>query len=76
MNEDLTNYSGTLRIKLPKTLERWVQNGEYQKLLNEGRVFNVGCGRFRESKCTCFRCRKNTISHPLQIVINNHYKPK
>ena len=68
---------GTLRISNPKTLEKWIQNGTYQKELDAGYIFAVSCGRFRTEVCTCSKCRKHRASgynHPLQIVIDKHYK--
>jgi len=68
MNE---NYSGTVRIKNPKTLKRWIRLGWYQKTLDEGFVFNVGCGRFTPEKCTCHMCR--TRGRPkLKAVLQEH----
>lgn len=65
--------SGTLRIRNPKTLERWIQNGKYQETLDEGYIFAVGCGRFRSEPCQCGKCRKSKNS-PLKAVIEKHYK--
>jgi len=53
------NFAGTLRIFNPKTLEKWIKDGRYQKLIDEGWIFNKGCGRFKKNICTCRRCRKN-----------------
>jgi hypothetical protein len=53
----MENYSGTLRISNPITLQRWIDNGKYQELINEGYLFNVGCGRFKTEICTCSACR-------------------
>jgi len=66
-------YCGTLRISNPKTLEKWIQNGSYQEELNNGYVFNIGCGRFRAETCTCSKCRKGK-GKKLQKVIDRHYK--
>jgi hypothetical protein len=67
---------GTLRITNPKTLEKWIQNGSYQKELDNGYVYGIGCGRFRTEPCQCVKCRKAGPNNPRQIVINRHYKPK
>ena len=67
---------GTLRITNPKTLERWIQNGSYQEELDDGYIFNVGCGRFRAEPCKCVKCRKPNAGKHLQIVIDTHYKNK
>lgn len=64
---------GTLRITNPKTLERWIHNGMYQKELDEGYVFNVGCGRFKTEPCTCAKCRSGKFGKELQEVINKYF---
>ena len=51
--------SGVLRITNPNTLQRWKENGEYQKLINQGYIYAKGCGRFRTESCNCNKCRKN-----------------
>jgi len=61
MVEKIEYFSGTLRITNPKTLERWKQNGEYQKLIDEGYIYAEGCGRFRMEICQCSKCRKGII---------------
>lgn len=65
---------GTLRIRKPKTLEKWIQNGSYQDEIDSGYTFNVGCGRFRKEPCKCFKCRKPNSGKKLQEVIDRHYK--
>jgi hypothetical protein len=50
-------YSGTLRIKNPKTLQKWKDNGKYQNLINQGYIYAKGCGRFRLEICLCSRCK-------------------
>lgn len=54
----MTNYYGSIRIKKPKTLQKWINNGWYQKLIEDGYTFAKGCGRFRIDKCECSKCRK------------------
>lgn len=49
---------GSLRITNPKTLQKWKDNGEYDKLINEGYTYAKGCGRFRKEACKCSKCRK------------------
>lgn len=67
--EQHVNFVGVTRIKNPKTLRRWIKLGWYQERIDAGLIFNVGCGRFREEKCTCFYCR--TRSRPeLKKVLN------
>jgi hypothetical protein len=51
------SYSGTLRIKNPKTLERWKKDGRFKELIDEGYIYAKGCGRFRVDICTCSKCR-------------------
>ena len=65
----MENYSGTLRIRNPKTLRKWLRNGSYQKLIDEGYIFAVGCGRFRQGVCECSRCRKATENNQLHKTI-------
>lgn len=60
---------GTLRISNPKTLQRWIDTGKYQEYINDGWIFNVGCGRFRTEICTCSQCRKRKRT-ALQAVID------
>lgn len=55
-----TPMAGTLRIKNPKTLKRWIRLGWYQREIADGYQFNVGCGRFTTEKCTCTQCRNRT----------------
>ena len=50
-------YWGVLRITNPKTLQKWKDNGKYQKLINDGLIFGVGCGRFRKEECNCCKCK-------------------
>ena len=51
--------AGVLRITNPKTLAKWKESGEYQKILDKGYIYAPGCGRFRIEKCTCHKCRRN-----------------
>jgi hypothetical protein len=64
----MENYSGTLRISNPKTLQNWIIRGWYQKLINEGYIFNVGCGRFKTEKCACSACRTRTRQELLKVI--------
>lgn len=48
---------GTLRVTNPKTLRRWLNNGEFQKELDMGYTYAPGCGRFKIGECTCHKCR-------------------
>lgn len=54
----IENFSGTLRITNPKTLQRWKDTSKYQELIDEGLIYAPGCGRFREEPCKCSKCRK------------------
>ena len=67
-------YCGTLRISNPKTLEKWIHNGKYQQELDDGYVFNTGCGRFKIEPCTCSKCRRPNSGKNLKEVIDRHYK--
>ena len=68
------NYSGTLRITNPKTLEKWVKNWNYKELIDEGYYYAIGCGIFRTFKCDCSQCRKKPTKTTLEIenIINNN----
>lgn len=54
------NYSGTLRITNPKTLQSWKDRGLFQQQIDNGFIYAVGCGRFKTEICTCFKCRRKT----------------
>ena len=67
--------AGTLRIRNPKTLRKWMRLGWFQEKLDQGWLFNVGCGRFRKEPCTCTKCRKSTnspLKHICEIYNNNN----
>jgi len=49
---------GSIRIKKASTLQRWINNGWYQREINNGYIFAPACGRFRVEKCECSKCRK------------------
>jgi Zn-finger nucleic acid-binding protein len=55
-----TPLGGTLRISNPITLQRWIDNGEYKKLIDEGFIFAPYCGRFNTEVCECSKCRNKT----------------
>lgn len=65
-------YWGTLRIKNPKTLQKWIDRGWYQRELDAGYIFNVGCGRFKSEKCTCSMCRRKRRPQ-LQEVLDKYH---
>lgn len=50
---------GILRISNPDTLQRWIDNGTYLRLLRDGWIFNPSCGRFTTSICRCHECRND-----------------
>jgi hypothetical protein len=54
----MTEYAGSLRITNPETLKQWKETGKYDKLIKEGYIYAIGCGRFRKEICTCSRCIK------------------
>lgn len=62
-------YSGTLRIKNPKTLQKWIDKGWYKEYVYEGWVFAPNCGRFRSEKCECGKCRKVNGGQVLKDVL-------
>jgi hypothetical protein len=62
---------GALRITNPKTLRHWIKTSKFQKELDNGWKFNVGCGRFSKSEtCTCYKCRKK-LRPKIQEIIDN-----
>lgn len=65
------NYHGTVRLRKPKTLQRWIDRGWYQETLDEGYTFAIGCGRFRVGPCVCYKCRKS-VNSPLKPLIERY----
>lgn len=59
----MEQYFGTLRITNPKTLQRWKDNGQYQKLIDSGYIFADGCGRFKTEICYCCKCKKTKVGN-------------
>lgn len=64
-------FWGTVKIRNPKTLQKWIDKGWYQNDIDNGYIFNVGCGRFRSEKCTCQKCRR-TKNSPLKAVLEKN----
>ena len=62
-------YGGTLRIKNPKTLQKWIDKGWYKKEVDAGLIFAPNCGRFRLGKCVCVKCRKVNGGQALKEVL-------
>jgi len=62
-------YSGTLRIKNKKTLQKWIDKGWYKEQIDLGWIFAAGCGRFRSEKCECAKCRKVNNGQALKDVL-------
>lgn len=60
--------SGTLRITNPKTLQKWIDNGKYQEMIDKGCFFGLGCGRFRTEACECSACRKRPKKELIEIL--------
>lgn len=56
----MTHYWGILKITNPATLQKWKDDGKYQKLIESGFIYAMGCGRFRQEVCTCYKCRRKT----------------
>lgn len=73
---DNTFYWGTIRIRNPKTLRRWIKSGKYQEQLDAGYTFNPCCGRFTKPKCTCTKCRNNRGGSKLQAVLDETLRDK
>jgi len=68
------NYSGVTRISNPRTLQSWIDKGWYAELINDGFMFNVGCGRFTTEKCVCTKCR-NKPKAELKSIIDSLTQP-
>ena len=62
----IENYGGSTRITNPITLQRWIDNGKYKELIDEGYNFGLGCGRFVLDGCVCTACR----NRPKQVLKN------
>ncbi len=64
--------SGTTKISNPNTLQRWISNGEYKRLIDEGFIFAPYCGRFKLELCQCSKCRhKRPNKDELIKILNN-----
>ena len=48
---------GVTKISNPKTLQRWIDYGWYENIINNGYTFNPYCGRFSIDVCICSKCR-------------------
>lgn len=68
----IENYCGSIRIKNPKTLQRWIDKGWYQKEIDDGYAFAPACGRFRVGKCDCSKCKRHNSGHMLKEVLKNN----
>ena len=54
----MENYYGSIRIKKPETLQKWINRGWYQEQIDNGWIFAPACGRFRKERCQCNKCNK------------------
>ena len=54
----MEQYQGTLKITNPNTIQSWKDKGWWQKQLDNGYIYAVGCGRFKTEICTCCKCHK------------------
>lgn len=68
----MENYSGTLRIKKAKTLQKWINKGWYKEQVDAGYIFAPNCGRFREEKCECSKCKKVNGGQVLKDVLDRN----
>lgn len=66
------NYIGSLRIKNPKTLQKWIDKGWHDEKIKKGFVFNCGCGRYKTEVCECIYCRKDKNKKLKEILINKN----
>ena len=53
----MKHYSGTTKITNKRTLQAWKDKGLFDYLINQGFIFNKGCGRFRKEICKCCKCK-------------------
>ena len=67
----IEKYGGTTRITNPITLQRWIDNGKYKELIEDGYKFGIGCGRFVIDGCTCTLCRNRPKQKLKNILIAN-----
>jgi hypothetical protein len=65
-------YCGSIRIKNPKTLQRWIDKGWYQKEIDAGYIFAPACGRFRVGKCECSKCKRPNSGWMLKEVLESN----
>ena len=68
----IENYSGTIRISNPKTLQAWIDKGWYQEEIDRGYVFAYRCGRFKTEVCQCGKCRKVNGGMKLREVLERN----
>lgn len=71
MEQCTSTDCGTLRISNPITLQRWIDNGEYNKLIDNGYIFAPYCGRFKTEPCECTKCRHKKPNRDDLILILN-----
>ena len=64
---------GVTRISNPKTLQRWIDLGWYQELIDDGYVFAPYCGRFSIGNCECTKCKhkKANKNELIKVLTNN-----
>jgi hypothetical protein len=60
---------GSIRIKNPKTLQKWIDKGWYKREIDAGYIFAANCGRFRTEKCECGKCRKVNGGQAIKEVL-------
>lgn len=58
----MENYSGTVRIKNPKTLRKYENTGKLLREAEQGWIFAKRCGRFVDHICHCSKCRSKKKS--------------
>jgi len=62
-------FWGSIRIKNPKTLQRWIDKGWYKREIDKGYIFAPSCGRFKTEKCECVKCRKPNSGLEIKRVL-------
>jgi len=68
----MENYYGSIRIKKPETLQKWIDRGWYQQQIKDGWIFSAACGRFRKEKCECNKCRKPNSGEEKKEVLRSN----
>jgi len=63
---------GSIRIKNPKTLQKWIDKGWFKREIDNGYIFAYRCGRFRTEICQCAKCKKPNAKIELRNVLEKN----